>query len=133
MRSFRSLRSLRAAMLAVAALVLSASVAAAAVAIHDLTGTWAFEVVTDNGTGTPTVKLVQKGDSLTGTYESRMLGVRALRGSVKGDSIKFELASSGDSNIVLSFAGVIVDADHVKGTVDFGGQGGATFTGARQK
>ena len=133
MRSFRSLRSLRAAMLAVAALVLSASVAAAAVAIHDLTGTWAFEVVTDNGTGTPTVKLVQKGDSLTGTYESRMLGVRALRGSVKGDSIKFELASSGDSHIVLSFAGVIVDADHVKGTVDFGGQGGATFTGARQK
>jgi len=26
-----------------------------------------------------------------------------------------------------------VDADHVKGDVDFGGQGGATFEGERRK
>ncbi len=129
----RSFRPLRAATLVVAALALSASVAAAAVAFHDLTGSWAFEVVTENGTGTPTVKLKQEGLALTGTYESRMLGVRALKGSVKGDSIKFDLAPGGDAQITLSFAGVIVDADHLKGTVDFGGQGGATFSGTRQK
>ena len=129
----RSLRSVRAAVLVAAALVLTVSVAAAAAAFHDLTGTWAFEVVTENGTGTPTVKLVQKGDSLTGTYESRMLGVRALKGTVKGDSLKFDLAAAGEMNIVLSFAGAIVDADHVRGTVDFGGQGGASFAGVRQK
>ena len=29
----------------------------------------------------------------------------------------------------MTFAGVILDKDRVKGTVDFGGQGGAEFTG----
>ena len=129
----RSLRSLRTATFAVVALALSASVSVAAVAFHDLTGTWALEVVTENGTGTPTVKLKQEGLNLTGTYESRMLGVRALKGTVKGDSIKFELAPGGDAQVVLSFAGVIIDADHLRGTVDFGGMGSATFSGTRQK
>lgn len=118
---------------AVIALVLTASVAAATVALHDLTGTWAFEVVTENGTGTPTVKLKQDGLAITGTYESRMMGVRALKGSVKGDSIKFDLAPGGEAQVVLSFAGVIVNADRLEGTVDFGGMGGATFNGTRQK
>ncbi len=126
-------RPLRAASLAAIALALTAAVAAAAVALHDVTGTWDFEVVTENGTGTPTVKLKQEGEALTGTYESRMLGARALKGSVKGDSIKFDLAPSGESQVVLSFIGVVTDADHLKGVVDFGGQGGATFTGTRRK
>lgn len=128
-----TIRSFRAAASLVVALALSASIAAAAVAYHDLTGSWALEVVTENGTGTPALKLKQDGLVLTGTYESRMMGVRALKGSVKGDSIKFDLAPGGDAQVVLSFAGVIVDADHLKGTVDFGGMGGATFSGTRQK
>ena len=100
---------------------------------HDLTGTWDFEVVTENGTGTPTVKLKQEGDKLTGTYESRMMGVRALTGVVKGDSIVFALAPVGEATVVMTYAGRIVDADHLEGTVDFGGMGGATFKGMRKK
>ena len=38
-------------------------------------------------------------------------GVRALKGTVKGDSLMFDLATSGESTVVLSFLGVIVDAD----------------------
>lgn len=129
----RTMRSFRTAALAVAALALTASAAFAAVALHDVTGTWALEVVTENGTGTPTLKLKQDGTTLTGTYESRMMGVRALKGTVKGDSLMFDLATSGESTVVLSFLGVIVDADHIKGAVDFAGQGGATFSGTRQK
>lgn len=129
----RTMRSFRTAALAVAALALTASAAFAAVALHDVTGTWALEVVTENGTGTPTLKLKQEGTTLTGTYESRMMGVRALKGTVKGDSLMFDLATSGESTVVLSFLGVIVDADHIKGAVDFAGQGGATFSGTRQK
>ena len=128
----RTMRSFRTAALAVAALALTASAAFAAVALHDVTGTWALEVVTENGTGTPTLKLKQEGTTLTGTYESRMMGVRALKGTVKGDSLMFDLATSGESTVVLSFLGVIVDADHIKGAVDFAGQGGATFSGTRQ-
>lgn len=127
------LRSLRPALAAALALAFASSVAVAAVIAHDLTGTWDFEVVTENGTGTPTVKLEQKGDSLTGTYESRMMGVRALKGTVKGDSVKFALATSGEATVVLSFLGIIKDADHLEGVVDFGGMGGAAFKGARKK
>lgn len=129
----RPLRSILSPKTALVALALVASVAAARIAAHDLTGTWDFEVITENGTGTPTVKLKQEGLVLSGTYESRMMGVRAIKGSVKGDSLKFDLAPSGDAGIVLSFNGVIVDADHVKGMVDFAGQGGAAFTGTRKK
>ena len=129
----RTMRSFRTAAIAVAALALTASAAFAAVALHDVTGTCALEVVTENGTGTPTLKLKQEGTTLTGTYESRMMGVRALKGTVKGDSLMFDLATSGESTVVLSFLGVIVDADHIKGAVDFAGQGGATFSGTRQK
>ena len=32
----------------------------------------------------------------------------------------------------LTFKGKIVDADHVQGDVDFGDQGGATFSGERK-
>lgn len=127
------LRSIRSVATALVALAFVSSVAVAAVVLHDLTGTWDFEVVTENGTGTPTVKLKQEGGKLTGTYESRMMGVRALNGSVKGDSIVFALAPVGEATVVMTYAGRIVDADHLEGTVDFGGMGGATFRGMRRK
>jgi hypothetical protein len=126
-------RSLRSAATAFVALALVSSIALAAAVFHDLTGTWDFEVVTENGTGTPTVRLKQEGDKLTGTYESRMMGVRSITGAVKGDSINFTLGTSGESTVVMTYAGRIIDADHLAGTVDFGGMGGATFTGTRKK
>ena len=76
---------------------------------------------------------MQKGDKLTGTYESRMMGVRTIAGAVKGDSITFVLGTSGESTVVMTYAGKIVDADHLEGTVDFGGMGGALFKGTRRK
>lgn len=127
------LRSLRSAATALVALAFVSSIALAAVVLHDLTGTWDFEVVTENGTGTPTVRLKQEGDKLSGTYESRMMGVRSVTGNVKGDSVFFALGTSGESTVVMTYAGRIVDADHLAGTVDFGGMGGATFTGTRKK
>jgi hypothetical protein len=97
----------------------------------DLTGSWSFAVVTENGTGTPAVVLTQKGDSLRGTYESPRMGIVPIKGVVKGSSFTFDVSTSGGTT--LAFKGTIVDADHVKGDVDFGGQGGATFTGERRK
>lgn len=119
---------------AVAAVLLTATLAIAATLAHDLTGKWDFEVVTENGTGTPTVSFKQVGEKLTGTYESRMLGTRSLEGSVKGDSLKFTLSNTSDAAAVtLTYVGVIVDKDNVKGSVDFGGMGSATFAGKRQR
>ncbi len=116
---------------AVVALALPAvSLVAQRIAV-DLTGNWTFAVVTENGTGTPAVTFKQKGDSLTGTYESSRMGVLSFKGTVKGNDIAFDVNTSGGTT--LAFKGVIVDADHVKGEVDFAGQGSATFTGERKK
>jgi len=100
-------------------------------AAFDLTGTWTFAVVTANGTGTPTVTLTQRGDTLTGTYASGRMGVIPLGGTVKDSTFTFAVNTTGGAT--LTFKGKIVDADHVQGDVDFGGQGGATFSGERKK
>jgi hypothetical protein len=113
-------RTVSALLLLLAVVTASATSLSAATAwVHDLTGSWTFSVVTENGTGTPAVTMKQVGEQLTGTYESRMLGPRAFAGTVKGDSVHF--------------TGVVVSADSVRGLVDFGGMGGATFTGSRNK
>jgi hypothetical protein len=126
--------SARGAIATAALLLLATTVALAATIAHDLTGRWDFAVVTENGTGTPVVAFKQAGEKLTGTYESRMLGSRTLEGTQKGDSLRFTLSSTGDANaIALTFVGVVVDKDNVKGIVDFAGMGSATFTGIRQR
>lgn len=56
--------------LALAALLALPIVVAGAAQRHDLTGVWDFAVVTENGTGTPVVRITQEGTKLTGTYES---------------------------------------------------------------
>lgn len=96
----------------------------------DLTGTWKYAVVTENGTGTPTVIMKQTGDSLSGTYESGRMGVLPFKGSVKDSSFTFVINTQGGA--ALSFKGVLVSANVVKGDVDFGGAGSATFSGERQ-
>lgn len=95
-----------------------------------LTGKWTFSVVTENGTGTPAVVFTQDGEKLSGTYESGRMGIRALAGTVRKDSIDFVLAGG---EVALRFVGRIVDADHLAGVLDMGGQGSATFTAARVK
>jgi len=72
-------------------------------------GTWDFAVVTENGTGTPTVVLKQEGTKVSGTYESGRMGVRALKGTIAGDSISFAL-EGGDSPVTLVFRGAIRSA-----------------------
>lgn len=110
--------------------VIACAIAFAYVLAPDLTGKWDFAVVTENGTGTPVVTLKQEGEKLTGTYESSRMGIRAIEGTVRKDSVRFTLKGG---EVELEFMGVIVDNDNLKGVVDFQGQGGATFTGKRQK
>ncbi len=118
----------KAATVIMLASALTAVVAVAQKIAVDLTGKWTFSVVTENGTGTPAVTLKQEGEMLTGTYESARMGSRPIAGTVKKDSIDFVLKGG---EVELRFMGVIVDKDNVKGVVDFGGNGGATFTGKR--
>jgi hypothetical protein len=96
-----------------------------------LTGSWGFEVVTENGTGYPTVTLTQTGDSITGAYASERMGSRPLAGVVRGDSLVFQLATDPSAGVVMTFSGVRLPDGSLRGIVDFGGMGGATFTARR--
>ena len=65
--------------------------------------------------------------------KGKAFSVKKLKVKV-GDSVKFVLSNTSDPNaITLTFLGVILDKDHVKGSVDFGGMGSATFAGTRQR
>lgn len=124
------LRLNRRSVIVAVAVAISAAGAGAQRVLADLTGKWTFSVVTENGTGTPAVTLKQEGEKLTGTYSSPRMGERAISGTVKGDSLRFALIGG---EVELTFAGVVVDADHLRGMVDFAGQGGAAFTAVRAK
>jgi hypothetical protein len=98
----------------------------------DLTGKWTFSVHSELGTGTPTVTLKQQGDSLTGRYSSQTLGESDLKGTFKDQKIAFSFTSTVEGqSFTVSFAGA-VEGEGLKGTVDFGGMGGGTFTAKRQ-
>lgn len=102
--------------------------------LHDLTGRWQLAVVTENGTGTPTLDLKQEGEKLTGTYVSNAMGSRTLEGTVVGDTMRFVLSTSmGGEGMTLTYVARIVTADSLNGYVDFGGMGEATLTGQRQR
>lgn len=111
---------------------LSLGTMAATHAAADLTGRWTLAVVTENGTGYPTLELTQTGDSVKGSYVSNAMGSRSLTGTVANDTLRFILSSSmGGEGVVLTYVARIVTADSLNGVVDFGGMGGASFTGQR--
>jgi hypothetical protein len=99
--------------------------------LANLTGNWAFEVVTENGTGYPTVSLTQVADSLAGFYVSERMGSRALVGRVKGDSILFQIETDPAVGVVMAFSGILRPDGTLAGIVGFGGMGEATFTARR--
>jgi len=124
-------------MMVAAAIIVTAFLAVPAAqtaqATVDVTGIWAFEVQTENGTGTPQLTFKQDGEKLTGHYSSQMLGEADLTGTVKGQAIEFVVAANVQGNAIeLSFVGTIESKDSMKGKVSFAGMGEGTFTGKRK-
>lgn len=99
----------------------------------DVTGRWAFAVTTENGTGYPTVTFKQEGEKVTGTYESSRMGVRPLEGTIRGDTLRFAFTSVPEGMPAFTFVALLVDRDNLKGTLEMGGMGSATFTGRRER
>jgi len=115
-----------------AALMLAMAFVAAAVhaqAKIDLNGTWVFTVETDQGGGTPTIRLKVEGEKVTGhisigTFESD------ITGTLKGQALEFSF--SRDFGVVI-YKGTAESSDAIKGTVDFAsGAVTGTFTAKRK-
>jgi len=96
----------------------------------NVTGEWNLTVETPNGTGTPTVTFKQDGETLTGTYKGRF-GEAPLKGTVKGDEIKFTFTISPQGqDLQIDYTGT-VEGDTMKGKVKFGELGDGTFSGKK--
>jgi len=124
-------------MMVAAAIIVTACLAVTAAqtapAKIDVTGIWAFEVQTENGTGTPQLTFKQEGEKLTGHYSSQFLGEAELSGTVKGQAIEFVVAANVQGNAIeLSFVGTLESKDAMKGKVSVAGLGEGTFTGKRK-
>jgi hypothetical protein len=98
----------------------------------DVTGVWALQIETPNGTGTPSVTFKQDGEKLTGKYSSQVLGERDLTGSVKGNAITWVIEAVLEGNAIkVTYSGT-VDKDTMKGKVNFADAFEGTFTGKKK-
>jgi hypothetical protein len=98
----------------------------------DVSGTWALELTTANGGGTPTVTLKQDGGKLTGQYSSQMIGEAPVTGSIKGSDFTFQFnASVQGTTFQIVYTGTL-EGSTMKGTVKLGDMGEGTFTGKRK-
>ncbi len=132
MRLTRSGRT-SAAMAVACALVVTSLVVVATQEV-DVTGTWIFDVTTeDGGGGTPTVTLKQEGDQLTGHYSSDQLGEADLAGTVKGREITFSFEADVQGfELEVTYTGTVEGDNAMSGTMSLADLGGGTFTGKRQ-
>jgi len=96
----------------------------------DVTGTWAFQVETSGGSGTPTMTFKQDGEKLTGHY-SGQLGEAPLTGTVKGNAVEFTIDVKIENNIVHIVYTGTAEKDSMKGTVKLGDFDG-TFTAKKK-
>jgi len=97
----------------------------------DVTGEWAFEVQTDQGSGSPTITFKQGGEKLTGKYAGQ-LGNADLTGTVKGNAIRFTFTVDAQGQQApVTYEGT-VEKTTMKGKLDIGGMVSGTFTAKKK-
>ena len=95
------------------------------------TGEWAFEVQTDQGSGSPTITFKQGGEKLTGKYAGQ-LGNADLTGTVKGNAIRFTFTVDAQGQQApVTYEGT-VEKTTMKGKLDIGGMVSGTFTAKKK-
>jgi hypothetical protein len=115
------------------ALAFAGTARAGQAAKADVTGTWAFNVQTDAGAGTPTVTLKQDGEKLTGHYSSETLGEADLTGDVKGSAVAFTFSAQVQGfSLPVSYSGTLENPTTMKGTLSITGVGDGTFTATKK-
>jgi hypothetical protein len=109
-----------------------AAIAVADQAKANVTGTWAFEVQTDAGGGSPTMTFKQDGEKLTGHYTGTF-GEADLTGTMKGNDITFSFtADFQGTSLTSTYKGALDSATSMKGTLEISGIGSGTFTAKKK-
>lgn len=101
----------------------------------DLTGTWTFEVTSDQGVTTPTVVIEQDGEALTGSYSSATLGEADISGTVAGSDITISFTGEVQGQAIpVTYTGTIGEDDVITGEMDIaGGMATGTFTATKNE
>ncbi|NUQ12294.1 MAG: hypothetical protein HUU26_08210 [Gemmatimonadaceae bacterium] len=98
----------------------------------DLTGRWMITVTSEGQTAGSEVTLVQRGDSLIGTYSSQTLGDLEVVGSVRGREFAFAYSASFNGQpLSVNVKGMVQSADSLTGTATMGPLGAASFYARR--
>lgn len=111
------------------AMVLSTAVLLA-VAPANIAGQWQFTVELAMGTGKPIVTFKQDGGKITGTYEGRY-GVSKLEGTVKENEVEFTVTQMIQGEQISGVFYGTVEADAMRGDVEYEGAGEGTWTAVR--
>jgi hypothetical protein len=123
------MRLLRTSSLVLAVVLLAASFAAAQAGV---TGKWKLNFQTEQGAVDADMTLKQDGEKVTGTLDSPQ-GQAPLEGTYKGGKLVLSLSvDAGGQALTITFDGAL-EKDTLKGNVDFGGFGSATWTATRDK
>ena len=126
------MRSMTRRALVVAALLLTLAPLAIAQNAPDVTGTWAFDVTTDQGTGNPTIIFKQDGEKLTGHYTGTF-GEADITGTIKGKDITFSFSAEVQGFALTStYKGTVDTATTMKGTLEISQIGTGTFTATKK-
>jgi hypothetical protein len=98
----------------------------------NVTGEWAFDVTTDQGSGTPTITFKQDGEKLTGKYVGT-LGTADLTGTVNGNAITFTFTVDVQGQQApVTYKGT-VEKNTMKGSLDIAGMVNGTFTATKKQ
>lgn len=109
--------------------LLAASFAAAQAGVS---GTWKLNFQTDQGAVDADLTLKQDGEKVTGSLNSPQ-GEAPLEGTFKGGKLVLSMSvDAGGQALTITFDGAL-EKDTLKGNVDFGGFGSATWTAIRAK
>jgi hypothetical protein len=128
------MRFRRLSLAAVAVALAGTSITAAAQRLlADFSGGWDVMVQGPQGPMASTLTLTQKGDSVSGKFDSEV-GSAMVKGTAKGDSLMVSLGLDvGGQVINLTTLGVLKDKDNMEGKIIAEGMGEFPFAASRQK
>lgn len=123
------MRLLRTSSLVLAVVLLAASFAAAQ---SSVAGAWKLTFQTDQGAVDADMNLMQDGQKITGSLVSPQ-GEAPLEGTFNNGKLVLSLTvDAGGQALTITFDGAL-EKDTLKGMVDFGGFGSATWAATRAK
>ncbi len=111
-------------------LLVATTALTSAAASQSIAGQWDASMNTPGGVRNFTIDFQVSGDTVTGTVH-RSSGDVPLRGTIKGNALKFSYTIKYNDNDLMLTMTTTVTGDTMKGTVDFGGAAEDEFSAKR--